>query len=115
MHTLRHILPVLIAFTFGAVINEVSNLREQRADTEIHNLDMQVLSQEIADLRVDIEINYYDGYRHGVLESNIEEDEAGWDCRTMGNRICGVTAQTVSGYSTSQHAPSGHTVSGLTE
>jgi hypothetical protein len=105
MNSLRHILPVLIAFTFGAAINEVSNLREQAVTTAEHNHLMQVLDQEVADLRVDAEINYWLG-RQG---SNIEEDEAGWDCRTMGNRICGATEQKYMATPVAGSAPNGHT------
>ncbi len=61
MHTLRQFMPLLLAFTLGATIMEIRNLRE-------HNADMQVLYQEIADQRVDSEINYYDGYRLGMTE-----------------------------------------------
>jgi hypothetical protein len=35
----------------------------------------------------------YDGYAAEVGDDNgdgrIDEDESGWDCETMGNRVCG--------------------------
>lgn len=33
--------------------------------------------------------NIYGGYTHVRVIHKIQEDDPGWDCHTMGNRICG--------------------------
>lgn len=73
---LREITGLLLAFTLGAGICEIHNQRmileidnEHQAqilhNERAYNFDLSACKQELADLRVDVEINYFDGYRWG--------------------------------------------------
>lgn len=82
---MRQLVQLFAAFTIGALFATVLAERDANEQTN-------ALRQEASDLRVDIEINYQDGYRHGRSE-RIQEDDPRWDCQTMGNRVCGSKIQ----------------------
>ena len=60
MHTLARIIPFLIAFTLGATVVEIKNLRDKAAMQE-------TCHQALEDAAVDREINYHDGFREASL------------------------------------------------
>lgn len=50
--------------------------------------------QDRAATRADVTAAYRDGWAAGRIgddngDGRVDEDETGWDCRTMGNRLCG--------------------------
>lgn len=61
-------LTIAVAFTVGTLLAAVHYERK------------------IGDLKVNVEGSYHDGYRDA---STVMEDEPGWVCQTMGNKICG--------------------------
>lgn len=71
---MRQFTALIAAFTIGALFATV--LAERKA-----NEQNNALRQENADLRVDLT------YADNAMRCN--EDEPCWDCKTMGNRVCG--------------------------
>ncbi|MFC8640106.1 hypothetical protein ACFUC2_05020 [[Kitasatospora] papulosa] len=51
-----------------------------------------VRSAPSAPTRPGVTVTVADGQGDDNGDGRVEEDESGWDCRTMGNRVCGPAA-----------------------
>jgi len=62
-------MPLVVAFTLGAVTVEIKNLRVISVMQSTHQKDLADAASkhhaEVVDMREEIDINYLDGYRHG--------------------------------------------------
>ena len=79
---MKNLAMLLAAFTIGAMTIEIQNLRERSDDRAESARAIEHAYHQGSD----------DGYNTGLSECKhhaIEEDDPAWDCKTMGNGICG--------------------------
>lgn len=79
---MRQFMIILAAFTIGTLCAEVHALRRgESVECAYHEGYNEGVRQGQAEERAAQE-------RYSVVYREIEEDEPGWDCKTMGNKRC---------------------------
>lgn len=81
---MRTLVCLVSAFTIGAMLMEIVSLRETR-DMELDRASEDAYWRGYNDQSQEA---YWRGYLQAQDDARIEEDEPGWDCKTMGNKKC---------------------------